>query len=627
MTANPSPGPASGVNLELPPLIAALFGRNGRPLPRIHVLSDLHRGTGAYEIPADLEFDILVAAGDIGAIEDAVGWLAKIGKPVVYVLGNHEYWGHDCLEAVALAKTAARGTAVHVLERDSVTIQGVRFLGATLWSSFGNWHDGLVGQAAWRMRDYEYVTAHKWFATPANQRWFRAHCRRAGMDARSIEDVMAKGQFHPAIAYQLHCRAVAWLERALYAEYAGPTVVVTHHAPTFDSLRSYGVAEGDLDPGAWNARGRNDEHLKAGCYASDLPDLLPGRAEVIDLWVHGHLHRGLDFLTTGTRVVCNPRGAAMPPLDSREARMLALFGMRVTDEDIAQDQARQQEDPYRGDAWGFEPKLVVDLATVAERPLRQETAKVLPYLHELLADSREILVPLRRARPQIGSYLARCLDQNIDAFNQHVEKLMAQIGPLLNPRGFAFSDVRPPCPWTPMPAHEGPQSTAEVVRFYTVAADWMQRGISWLEALPEWGLRRAVEWVNIGQAVLAALDDAGVAARLVRPSVRDFRSGDVLRYRVITDLGTDGEASEWENWLMTQFNPSLPRTRMFRVDAAAAEDARGAALKPRALLSLDALTRAAREIADLELPDGMPGDPPQRAGLNARAREAARCDW
>lgn len=627
MAANPSPDHASGVNLELPPFTASLFGRNGRPLPRIHVLSDLHRGTGAYEIPADLEFDILVAAGDIGPIEEAVRWLAGVGKPVVYVLGNHEYWGHDCLEAVALAKTAARGTAVHVLERDSVTIQGVRFLGATLWSSFGNWHDGLVGQAAWRMRDYEYVTAHKWFATPANQRRFRAHCRRAGMDARSIEDVMAKGQFHPAIAYQLHCRAVAWLERALYAEYAGPTVVVTHHAPTFDSLRSYGVAEGDLDPGAWNARGRNDEHLKAGCYASDLPDLLPGRAEVIDLWVHGHLHRGLDFLTTGTRVVCNPRGAAMPPLDSREARMLALFGMRVTDEDIAQDQARQQEDPYRGDAWGFEPKLVVDLATVAERPLRQETAKVLPYLHELLADSREILVPLRRARPQIGSYLARCLDQNIDAFNQHVEGLMARIEPMLNPRGFAFSSVHPPRPWTPLLTHAETQSTAEVVHFYTVAADWMQRGIDWVEALPEWSRRRTAEWATIGQAVLAALDDAGVTARLTRPLARDFRSASALRYHVIADLGTDGEASEWEIWLMTRFNPRIPRTRMFRVSAATTDDYEGVALKSPALLGLDALTRVAREIADQGLADSMPGAPPKRAGPSARAREASQYDW
>jgi len=76
-----------------------------KPWPKLHLLSDLHLETGPYEIPADLEYDILIAAGDISSsVEQSVSWLAAIGKPVIYVLGNHERWGDaDLDDAVAKA--------------------------------------------------------------------------------------------------------------------------------------------------------------------------------------------------------------------------------------------------------------------------------------------------------------------------------------------------------------------------------------------------------------------------------------------------------------------------------------------------------------------------------------------
>jgi len=135
---------------------------SARP-PRIHVLSDLHLDTGPYRIPADLQFDILVAAGDIGPIKVAVPWLASVGKPVVYVLGNHEAWGRDVAGVVEEARELALGTSVYVLERDAVVIGGVRFLGATLWPSFGEWNPVLVRTAFDQMQDFRNVTAAKWY--------------------------------------------------------------------------------------------------------------------------------------------------------------------------------------------------------------------------------------------------------------------------------------------------------------------------------------------------------------------------------------------------------------------------------------------------------------------------------
>lgn len=57
---------------------------------KIHVLSDLHLETGPYEIPHHMQCDVIVAAGDIGVGTEGIEWLKTLGKPVVYVLGNHE---------------------------------------------------------------------------------------------------------------------------------------------------------------------------------------------------------------------------------------------------------------------------------------------------------------------------------------------------------------------------------------------------------------------------------------------------------------------------------------------------------------------------------------------------------
>jgi hypothetical protein len=94
MSAHQNPAAHSvGTTPALWPLVAR------RPLPRIRVISDVQLEFGPYQLPADLDFDILVASSDIGPVQDAVRRLAKCGKPVVYVMGNREYYGRE-LEGV-----------------------------------------------------------------------------------------------------------------------------------------------------------------------------------------------------------------------------------------------------------------------------------------------------------------------------------------------------------------------------------------------------------------------------------------------------------------------------------------------------------------------------------------------
>jgi predicted phosphodiesterase len=60
---------------------------------KIQIISDLHQEFGY----TDLSFnnaDIVVLAGDVNLGTKGIEWVkAKIsGKPVIYVLGNHEYY-------------------------------------------------------------------------------------------------------------------------------------------------------------------------------------------------------------------------------------------------------------------------------------------------------------------------------------------------------------------------------------------------------------------------------------------------------------------------------------------------------------------------------------------------------
>ncbi len=103
---------------------------------RLLLLSDLHREFGDIDIPEN-SADVIVLAGDIDIGTRGVGWAKRVfDKPVVYVGGNHENYGHSVPAFGQKLRDAAEGSNVRFLENDSVIINGVRFLGCTLWTDF-----------------------------------------------------------------------------------------------------------------------------------------------------------------------------------------------------------------------------------------------------------------------------------------------------------------------------------------------------------------------------------------------------------------------------------------------------------------------------------------------------------
>ncbi|WP_332825244.1 metallophosphoesterase [Ramlibacter sp.] len=254
---------------------------------KIQLMSDLHLEGNPHFVPRPAPgAELLVLAGDIGSYQpgsqlpDADFGLGRFSPrqgwptPVLYVPGNHEYDGLDFDEAHARLREACGRLGITWLEREVLVLDGIRFVGTTLWADF----DALARQPgvppptpgeALKLRDKAFRAANFYLRKAAGTR---------------------RGE--PLLAEQwreLGLECEQWLRGALAQPFDGTTVVVTHFAP---SLRSadprYGVTP-----------------ATAG-FCNSLQDLM-AQAQ---FWLHGHLHCQHDYVEEGCRVVANTLGYA-----------------------------------------------------------------------------------------------------------------------------------------------------------------------------------------------------------------------------------------------------------------------------------------------------------------------------
>lgn len=228
---------------------------------RIHLLSDLHNEFSLFS-PQVRDADVVILAGDIDVKTRGVDWAKQaFSGPVLYVPGNHEYYGGHLTRTLAKMR-AAQDDWVRVLDRDEVVIAGVRFLGATMWTDF---------------------------AATGNPPLASFSAQNAMNDFRQIRTENYR-RIRPADLVEQSVKTRDWLRTKLAEPFHGRTVVITHHAPTLRSLQGNPHAGGHMD----------------AAYANRLEDLMGG--DQVALWVHGHSHTAVDYDVAGTRVVCNPRG-------------------------------------------------------------------------------------------------------------------------------------------------------------------------------------------------------------------------------------------------------------------------------------------------------------------------------
>src|SRR3546814_725036 len=80
---------------------------------RLNILSDLHLSQDGLALP-DAAADIVVLAGDIARPKQAIDWAQGFNQPVVYVPGNHEFYGSSLRATVAHLKDLSLGTRIQI---------------------------------------------------------------------------------------------------------------------------------------------------------------------------------------------------------------------------------------------------------------------------------------------------------------------------------------------------------------------------------------------------------------------------------------------------------------------------------------------------------------------------------
>ena len=234
---------------------------------RIALLSDMHLSVNAIPFPV-VDADIVVLAGDIARPAKAIEWARACPVPLLYVAGNHEFYGSDLVSTYEQLNSLAQGTRIHILERSEYVHDGVRFLGCTLWSDhrlLDSAEDRALGidLATRLIRDFSHIKI-----------------------APDFPDL-----FTPAIAQLVFLQTVAWLEDCFTRDSRITTVVVSHFAPTRSSIGP-----------AFAGSPINSS------FVSDLEARIKQWQPA--LWLHGHTHGSFDYRVGNTRVVCNPRGYA-----------------------------------------------------------------------------------------------------------------------------------------------------------------------------------------------------------------------------------------------------------------------------------------------------------------------------
>lgn len=229
---------------------------------KILILSDLHLELSSFT-PTKVDVDVVVLPGDIHKGNLGIYWARETwpDKPIVYVAGNHEFYRQDRIKALENLRSAADEMNVHFLDNDDVIINGVRFLGCTLWTDFDlfgvEWHKECMSLAKDRLSDFSVIEENGF-------------------------------KFTPEDSLRLNNQSRDWLSRKLIGEsFDGNTVVVTHHCPSWQSVAP-----------------KYQHDILSACFASRLEDLI-GHSS---LWIHGHTHESFDYELKGTRVICNPRG-------------------------------------------------------------------------------------------------------------------------------------------------------------------------------------------------------------------------------------------------------------------------------------------------------------------------------
>ena len=237
---------------------------------KIRLLSDLHaefyhkRGGFNTDLLNTRGEDVLVLAGDVGVgvtqVVDTFGSFLQHGaKQIVYVTGNHEYYRSKVTEfdyELELELAAYYPEVCWLRDGQTSTIQGVDFMGGTLWTNF---HEDPVAEK---------------------------------VSNAMIVDFKIINGFSTKLAKHLYYTTVEGLKRSVREAGDNKKVVVTHFLPC-DQCTHPKYISGGYDPVNWY-------------FANDLHEFISDLDNAV--WLFGHTHEPMQLRVGNTNLYSNPLG-------------------------------------------------------------------------------------------------------------------------------------------------------------------------------------------------------------------------------------------------------------------------------------------------------------------------------
>ena len=263
---------------------------------KIKLVSDLHLEFSDINITNDDGCDVLILGGDIMIAEElhdhpnfdfnpySHGAFADLGRKqqrvarfrdflkrcsfqfphVVYVAGNHEFYHGKWVKGIQyLRDECAKHPNIHFLERDSVDLGDVTFVGGTLWTNMNKGDPLTLHAVRDMMNDFRIIK----------------------------NDAKGYTNLKPADTVIRHRETLEYIKHVVTERPDRKYVVVGHHSPSYQSIHPQYA----------------HETIMNGAYHSDLSEFILDHPQV-KLWTHGHTHHCFDYVLGETRIVCNPRG-------------------------------------------------------------------------------------------------------------------------------------------------------------------------------------------------------------------------------------------------------------------------------------------------------------------------------
>lgn len=247
-------------------------------------ISDLHLEFDPDYRPQYAGADLLILAGDIcvanyltrsedspyhwkaEAFRDFFKYCSDTWKDVIYIKGNHEsYQGRYTDTTDILSDELERFANIHFLDKQKIELNGLTFLGATMWTDMNKANPITSNTIQGGLNDYRVITYND------------------------------SGRYRKLIPYDTiseHRSTLDWISTE-HDLCETPMILITHHAPSLKSIHQKYHSE-------------RDYHMNFG-YVSDRDDFILEHTKITD-WFHGHTHTSFEYEIGSCSVHCNPKG-------------------------------------------------------------------------------------------------------------------------------------------------------------------------------------------------------------------------------------------------------------------------------------------------------------------------------